>query len=156
MKKVFYIIVLFGCFATQSQTKKESLKVYSFKDVEELHQQNPKPMVVFIYTDWCKYCFAMEKTTFNNKDVIKALNDKFYFVKLNAKEKKDILFLNKQFKYKPTGSNTGIHQLAKELALKKGRISYPTTTILNLELQIELQITRYMKSKKLIQILSKI
>jgi len=155
MKKITAFIILFVCFTIQSQEKKEKLKVYSFHEVEKLHQQNPKPLVVFIYTDWCKYCFAMKKNTFKNNEVIKALNTQFYFVKLNAEGKKDISFLNHTFKYQPTGNNTGIHQLANELAVIKGRISYPTTTILNSKFEIELQKSGYINSKQLKTILYK-
>lgn len=154
MKKFIAFIILFTCYNLQSQEKKE-LQVYTFQEVEELQKQNPKPVVIFIYTDWCKYCFAMEKNTFNNKEIIKVLNDKFYFIKLNAEEKKNITFLNHTFKYQPTGNNTGIHQLANELAVVKNRISYPTTTLLNSKFEIELQKSGYINSKRMNTIINR-
>ena len=154
MKKIIAFIILFVCYNIQSQ-ESEELKVYSFKEVEKLHQQNQKPIVIFIYTDWCKYCFAMKRNTFENKEVTKILNDKFYFVKLNAEEKNDITFLNHTFKYKPTGNNTGSHQLAEELASINNQISYPTTTILNSKFEIELQKSGYINSKKMKSIINK-
>ena len=154
MKKFIAYIILFTCYNLQSQEKKE-LQVYTFQEVEELQKQNPKPVVIFIYTDWCKYCFAMEKNTFNNKEIIKVLNDKFYFIKLNAEEKKNITFLNHTFKYQPTGNNTGIHQLANELAVVKNRISYPTTTLLNSKFEIELQKSGYINSKRMNTIINR-
>ena len=154
MKKFIAFIILFTCYNLQSQEKKE-LQVYTFQEVEELHKQNPKPVVIFIYTDWCKYCFAMEKNTFNNKEIIKVLNDKFYFIKLNAEEKKNITFLNHTFKYQPSGNNTGIHQLANELAVVKNRISYPTTTLLNSKFEIELQKSGYINSKRMNTIINR-
>ncbi|WP_405611352.1 thioredoxin family protein [Polaribacter sp. Asnod1-A03] len=155
MRKYIAFIILFICFTTQSQEEKEELKVYSFNEIEKLNKQIPKPIVVFIHTDWCKYCFAMKKNTFNNNEVIKALNDKFYFVFLNAESKKDITFLNHTFKYKPTGNNTGVHQLANELAGIKNRISYPTTTILNSKFEIDILKNGYINSKKMLFILKK-
>ena len=89
--------------------------LFTFEEVEEIHQQIPKPILVFLYTDWCKICFGMKKTTFKNRKVIQLLNEKFYFIKLNAEEKQDITFLGKIFTYKPTGINTGMHELAVEL-----------------------------------------
>ncbi|MCG1035367.1 thioredoxin family protein [Polaribacter sargassicola] len=156
MREYIAFITLFICLTTQSQEKKEELKIYSFLEIEKLNKQSPKPIVVFIYTDWCKYCFAMKKNTFSNKDVIKALNNKFYFVLLNAESKKDINFLNHTFKYKPTGNNTGVHQLADELAGVKNRIIYPTTTILNSNFEIDLQKSGYLNSKRMLSILKRI
>lgn len=153
MKKYITIIILFVCLTIQSQ--KKELNVYSFEEVEILHQQKPKPVVVFIYTDWCKFCYAMKKNTFENKEVIEILNKSFYFIKLNAEGKKDITFLNNTFKYKPTGINTGIHQLANELASIKNRISYPTTILMNSKFEIELQKNGYINSKKMKSILNR-
>jgi thioredoxin-related protein len=97
----------------------------------------------------------MKETTFKNKKIIQLLNDNFYFVKLNGEEKKDITFLGKTFVYKPTGTNTGVHELAKELAAIQKRISYPTTTFLNSKFVIQLQINGLCTAKKMEEILSR-
>ena len=148
MKKIIILILFIANLATFSQSVKSELRVFSFEEVEQLHQQKPKPIVVFIYTDWCKICFGMKKNTFQNDEIIKLLNDKFYFINLNGEEKKEITFLGKTFVYKPSGNKTGTHELAIELAAIKGRISYPTTTILNSNFEIEAQIDGYLNSKK--------
>ena len=124
MNKIFLYILLCGYFTTNAQTKKTTLKVYTFPEIEKLHQQNPKPIVAFVYTDWCKICFAMKKTTFTNDKIIHLLNNQFYFVKLNAEQKEDIVFFKKTFIYKPSGNKTGINELTKELASINGKISY--------------------------------
>ena len=146
MKKIIILILFIANLATFSQSVKSELRVFSFEEVEQLHQQ--KPIVVFTYTDWCKICFGMKKNTFQNDEIIKLLNDKFYFINLNGEEKKEITFLGKTFVYKPSGNKTGTHELAIELAAIKGRISYPTTTILNSNFEIEAQIDGYLNSKK--------
>lgn len=153
MKKFFLYSILFGCFTMYSQNKKENITIFTFEEVEKLQQQNPKPIVVFIYTDWCKFCHGMKKNTFQNKEVIRTLNEKFYFIKLNAEEKRNITFLGKTFKYKPSGNKTGINELAKELATINKKISYPTTTILNSNLEIDLQIGNYINSTEMHQLL---
>jgi len=154
IKKIFTLFLFLGSFATLPQAEETKLKVYTFSEVDKLHPQKPKPIVVFIYTDWCKICYGMKKTTFKNKKVIQLLNDNFYFITLNGEEKKEITFLGKTFVYKPTGSNTGVHELANELAAIKKRISYPTTTVLNSKFVIELQISGLYNAKKMETILS--
>lgn len=154
MKKIIILIVFLGNLATFSQSVKSELRVFSFEEVEQLHQQKPKPIIVFTYTDWCKICFGMKKNTFQNDEIIKLLNDKFYFIHLNGEEKKEITFLGKKFVYKPSGNKTGTHELARELAAIKGRISYPTTTILNSNFEIEAQIDGYLNSKKFYKLIN--
>ena len=155
MKKLLILAVFLGKLAIFSQSEKSELRVFTFKEVEKLQQQKPKPIVAFIYTDWCKICFGMKKNTFKNDTVISILNDKFYFVLLNAEQREDIYFLGKTFVYKPSGSKTGIHELAEELASIDRKISYPTTTILNSNLEIDLQIGTYINSKDMHTILIK-
>lgn len=138
----------------QSQEKKEILKVHTFKDVAKIHQQKPKPIIVFLFTDWCKICFGMKKNTFQNDKVIKLLNDKFYFVKLNGEDKNDITFLDKTFVYKPSGNNTGTHELAKEIGSINGEISYPTTVFLNNKFEIDLQLNGFINGVKFYKLLN--
>jgi thioredoxin-related protein len=155
-KKLLFLFIFFGCFTIYAQERKgkEVLNIFTFEEVEELHQQTPKPILIFLYTDWCKICFGMKKTTFRNTEVIKLLNDNFYFVKLNAEEKKDITFLGKMFTYKPTGTNTGMHELAAELGTIKKTIIYPTTIILNTVFEIDAQLTGLYNTRKMTDILT--
>jgi len=155
-KKLLFLFIFYGCFTIYAQERKgkEVLNIFTFEEVEELHQQIPKPILVFLYTDWCKICFGMKKTTFKDQEVIKLLNDNFYFVKLNAEEKKEITFLGKMFTYKPTGTNTGMHELAAELVTIKKTIRYPTTIILNTVFEIDTQLTGLYNTRKMIDILT--
>ena len=155
-KKLLFLFIFFGCFiiCAQERNGKEVLNIFTFEEVEELHQQIPKPILVFLYTDWCKICFGMKKTTFKDQEVIKLLNDNFYFVKLNAEEKKEITFLGKMFTYKPTGINTGMHELAAELGTIKKTITYPSTIILNTVFEIEAQLTGLYNAREMISILT--
>lgn len=155
-KKLLFLFIFFGCFTIYAQESKgkEVLNIFTFEEVEEIHQQIPKPILVFLYTDWCKICFGMKKTTFKNRKVIQFLNEKFYFIKLNAEEKQDITFLGKIFTYKPTGINTGMHELAAELGTIKKTIIYPTTIILNTVFEIDAQLTGLYNARKMIGILT--
>jgi thioredoxin-related protein len=156
-KELLFLFIFFGCFINYAQENKEKeiLNIFTFEEVEKLHKQKPKPILVFLYTDWCKICFGMKKTTFKNSKVIQLLNDAFYLIYLNGEEKNDILFLGKTFTYKPTGTTTGIHELANELGVIKKKIAYPTTIILNTGFEIDAQLIGFYNSKKMIRILSK-
>lgn len=132
------------------------LKTYTFEEAEQLSKENPKPIVVFVHTDWCKYCKMMENSTFKNADIINLLNDKFYFVSFDAETKNDITFKNHTFKFYPTGQNTGIHELATALATVNNHIAYPTITILDCDYSILFQKQSYLKNKELLSILEKI
>lgn len=146
MKKL--IILLFLLVANQNFAQ---LKVHTFEEAEKLSIQNPKPFVIFIHTSWCKYCKMMENATFKNKEVIQQLNEHFYFISFDAESKNDIIFNNHTFKFKPKGTNSGIHELAEALSNQ----NYPTITILNPDFTIATQIESFLNAKQLLNYLSK-
>ncbi|MCH5717454.1 thioredoxin family protein [Niabella hibiscisoli] len=125
------------------------LKAHSFEEIEGLQKTARRHLVVFVYTNWCRYCDAMKTTVFKNEAVARTLNEDYYFVQLNAEEKKDILLNNHRFKYKPNGRNTGVHELATALATIDGKLTYPALVILNAKLEIVFQYSGWLNHKEL-------
>lgn len=146
MKKVIFITLIF------TQTIWAQLNTYTFQEVAaKTHKKN---IVVFLNTNWCKYCKVMEHTTFKNKKVIEQLNKYFYFIPFNAETKTAVNYLNNTFTYKKTGKNTGVHELAQALGTYKGKLSYPTTVILNTKNEIIFQHPYVLNHKSLIKVLN--
>ncbi len=154
MKKLCHLLLLFIAVFTYQNTVGQ-LKISTFSSVEKEMKTNPKPLIVFIHTDWCIYCKNMENTTFKNEDIIRNFNKNFYFISLNAENRESIHFLNHTFRFQPNGNKTGIHQLAKELGTVGNQISYPTLTILNPKYEIIFQQNSFINSKELLKILFK-
>jgi thioredoxin-related protein len=130
------------------------LKSYSFTELDSLQKTEKRNIIIFIHTDWCRYCQAMKNTTFKNEKMIKLLNEKFWFGDLNAEEKQDITFNGNTFKYKPTGNNTGIHELAEQLGIIEGKIAYPVLCILNSNYEIIFQCNEFLSSDGLLKVLN--
>ena len=132
------------------------LKTHTFQEAEQLAIKTPKPIVVFIHTSWCKYCKIMEHSTFKNKQVIETLNESYYFVPFDAQSTESITFNNHTFKFQPTGTKTGIHELATALATINGQVIYPTTTILGTDNSIIFQQHSLIRAVDLLSILQKL
>lgn len=145
MKK--FLILVFLLIANQNFAQ---LKMHTFEEAERLSRENPKPFVIFILTSWCKYCKMMQNSTFKNEEVIKQLNENFYFISFDAEAKNDITFNNHIFKFKPKGNDSGIHELAESLSNQ----TYPTITILNPDYAILVQIESFVNAKQLLNYLS--
>jgi thioredoxin-related protein len=155
MKNCFgmlYFLFLLGSLLL-SEKSHAQLKTYQFEQIDSLQIIQKRKVIVFIHTDWCKYCQAMKNTTFKNKEVIMLLNNYFYFLELNAEEKKTILFKGKQFLYKSTGNQVGTHDLSKELALINGQISYPTLCFIDDNAEILARQNGFIMSSKFIAFL---
>lgn len=152
MKKLFLLIFLFGISATGFC----QLKSYSFEEIDSLQQIQKRKIIVFIHTDWCQYCQKMKATTFKNQEIIQKLNSEFYFIGLNAEEKRDITFNNHTFKYKPSGNNIGVHELALQLGTQNNQIVYPVLCVLNEKNEIVFQYSNYLSPKDFKLLLEKL
>lgn len=152
MKKWGYIVLIFFWMIPSGFAQ---LRSYSFEEAEKLSKENPKPFVVFVHTPWCNYCKMMENSTLKNPEIIKLLNTDFYFISLDAESKEDIHFNNHTFSFKPNGQNTGIHELATELATIDSQVIYPTITILQPDFSIMFQKHSFLSSNQLLAVLEK-
>ena len=151
MKKWVYILLIFFWAIPSGFAQ---LKAYSFEEAEKLSKENPKPFVIFVHTSWCNYCKMMENLTFKNPEIIQLLNTDFYFISLDAESKRDIYFNNHTFQFKPKGENTGIHELATELATIDSQVVYPTVTVLNPDFSIVFQKHSFLNTKELLVVLN--
>lgn len=95
-------------------------------------KKNPKKILIDVYTKWCGPCRLLDKNTFQNKDVAKYINEKFYAVKFNGEGNEVVTYQNNTFKnpnYDPARSETrnSPHQFANALGIN----AYPTIVFLN-------------------------
>ncbi|CAM1367385.1 thioredoxin family protein [Tenacibaculum xiamenense] len=154
MKQLITIILFLVSHHLASQSNDVKLLSYTFEQVEQLQKKKQKPVVVFIHTSWCKFCFAMKEKTFTDPEVVHLLNKNFYFISLDAEFKKPIKYMGYEFKYKKTSASSGIHRLAETLATTAKGISYPTTVILGSGNTIDEQIDYYLSVNQMVNGLS--
>jgi thioredoxin-related protein len=147
--------LLFAIFLLPKQSFAQP-NTYQFEQIDSLQKIEKRTVLVFIHTDWCKYCQTMENTTFENVKIIEQINEQFYFVTLNAEEKRNIVFNNHVFKYKPTGANTGTHELAEQLGRVESKVAYPTLCFLNTDNEIIFQYPQYINHAELMAILTRL
>lgn len=117
-------------------------------------REQPKPIIIFIHTDWCKFCAMQENNTFSRPEVVKEINQNFYAVRLNAEETNDIIFLNKKYRYKPSGTGSGHHELAEMLGIKNGKLSFPSIVILSESWQVIQRETGFLNAEELLMVLA--
>lgn len=154
--KTIYTLLLIGISFLIPIASFSQIISYKFEQLGSLQKTEKRNVAVFIHTNWCKYCQTMQNTTLKNDSIIEQLNKKFYFINLNAEQKKDIVFNGHTFKYKPTGINTGIHELAEQLATIDNKVNYPTICFLNANNEIIFQYDQFINSTELDIILKRL
>lgn len=148
MKKIIFLLIFGFALHTNAQEKVNWL---SFEKAIELNKTNPKPLLVSIYTDWCGYCKRMDKETYTNPVIAKYINDNYHAIRLNGEGKKPITYRDYTFKYNEKG-NAKYHELSA--ALQNGKLSYPTTVILNKEEQLLDRIPGFLDPRKMEMVLA--
>lgn len=132
------------------------LNHYAMEQLDSLQRAEPRPVAVFIYTDWCKYCAAMKHTTLRNPSVIALLNQSYYFVALDAEGKEDIRWRGHTFSFQPSGNRQGIHAMAEQLGTVNGAVAYPTLCFLNADYDIVFQHNQFISATDLVKVLNKL
>ena len=103
----------------------------SLEEALKAQKENPKKILMDVYTDWCGPCKLMDKKTFQNSDVSAYISDHYYAVKFNAEGQETINYFGNTFtnpNYDPNrkGRNA-THQFTQFLGVK----GYPTVIFIS-------------------------
>lgn len=143
MKNIVTVIAAIILSLTLSGQQGEKVHWYSINDIDKVLAENPKPVFIDSYTDWCGWCKKLDKDTFSDPVIAKYLNENFYPVKFNAESKEPVTFLGREFIN--DGKSGKAHQLA--VALMQGKMSYPTVIFLNEKGELLAPVAGYMVPK---------
>ena len=149
MLKQLIFILIFTAFSCSVFAQ---LKWISFRDLNDSLTIQPRTMLIYIHSNWCKYCKLQENAVFNDPKVIELLNQKVYPLKLDAESREEVIFLGR--KYEGASVNS-YHELAMHWAAIEGRLTLPSIVILNSN-SVYKVINGYIKREKLIAILNEL
>ena len=126
MKKLILLVpILFLTFSLKAQDKE--INWMTFKEALAAQKENPKKIMMDVYTNWCGPCKMLDKQTFHNKNLVNYVNQNFYAVKFNGESNEKITYKGQEFgnphydaakEFKRNSS----HQLADHLQIR----AYPS------------------------------
>lgn len=132
MKYMFTLLAAFilssGFVSVEPPVVEEKINWMTWDEAVEANKKNPKKIFIDVYTDWCGWCKKMDKSTFVDPTIVKALNKNFYAVKFDAEQKEAIDFNGNKFIFVNQGRR-GVHQLA--YSLLDGKMGYPAFVFLD-------------------------
>lgn len=150
MKKLLLVLLLaVGSFAT---VQAQEIKWMSLDEALAAQKKKPKPIFMDVYTDWCGPCKMLDKNTFSDQKVIKAINEKYNAVKFNAEGNEEFqfggkLYNNPSYQEARKSSRNGIHQFTSYLQVP----GYPTMAVIDSEGKVTKGIVGYKTPDQLIQ-----
>lgn len=92
MKALKYIIVFVAIMVSNSVVSQDEIQWMTMNEALEAQKEQPKKIIMDVYTHWCGPCKLLDKNTFSNKDVIEFINTNYYPVKFNAEGTEEITY----------------------------------------------------------------
>lgn len=129
----------------------QEVKWLSIEDAVKKNADNPKKILVDVYTDWCGWCKVMDKNTFKHPVIAKYINENFYAVKLNAEQQEDITLNGTTYKFVNQGRR-GYHELAAKLL--NGQMGYPSVVFLDEQVRVIQPLSGYIKPQPFDEIIN--
>lgn len=147
MRKIKYVLLLIMITVfsvSYTITGKEKIRWITVAQLNGLYANNPKPILIDLYTDWCGWCKEMDRTTYKNEKLSAYINEHYYAVKYNAESRDSISFNNQAYGFnKKFGTNDF------SMYLTFGRLEYPTTVFLSSINARPAPLSGYLKPKEM-------
>ena len=151
---ITFISLLFIATISVNGQSNEKINWISFNQLNDSLKVNPKKVFVGFYADWCLYCKEMDRTTFQDDDVIKELNENYYAVKMDIETEEKITFGNQTFVNKRVKKVNPVHEIALLLASRKNKpFSLPAYLLFNENFEAKARYFQYLDSPALLKII---
>jgi thioredoxin-related protein len=129
--RIYFFFLSLSFVGVGTAQAQEQIQWMKFEEAIAANEENPKMILVDVYTDWCGWCKKMDKETFTDPRVIAHFQKNFYAVKLNAEDtKRKFSFMGKTF-------------TEAEMAASMRVNSYPNFVVIEPELQNIAQLPGY-------------
>lgn len=125
------------------------VKWVTIEKAQKLNKEEPRKILIDVYTKWCGPCKMMDRYTFNDKWTSNYINEHYYAVKFDAEGPDSCTFKGTTFKnpsyIKDKSGRNGTHKFTQAIAPVNGRIAYPTIVFLDEELNLITPIQGFQK-----------
>ncbi len=155
LQNTLFLSVLAAVFSlNMTPTAPPSTETINWISIEEAYagaQQDGKKILIDFYTDWCGWCKKLDADTYSKAKVISYINEHFHAVKFDAEQRGELTLAGRTYGFIDQGRR-GVHEFAA--VMMNGRPSYPSTSILDANLNPITTVPGYHGPQEMLMILS--
>jgi len=144
MRVFVFLLPVLALFASNSSNAQSiGIQWITIEEAMDAQAQEPRKIIMDVYTQWCGPCKMMMANTFTHPDVIDFINDNYYAVKFDAEGPDPVTFQGEL--YENEGYREGVrgrnspHPFSRALGVS----AYPTLIFMSEKGQIIAPITGY-------------
>ena len=149
MKQLWYLSIFLPFISTYLNA--QEINWLTIEEAEAANKNEPRKILIDVYTDWCGWCKKMDATTFEDKNIVEYLNKNYYCVKLDGEDNDILVFKGVEFNFVNEGRR-GYHELAA--GFLQGKMSYPSLVFLNEDLTVLQVMNGFRTSNELLPIIT--
>ncbi|MFN2430888.1 MAG: thioredoxin family protein, partial [Cryomorphaceae bacterium] len=97
MKALITLLLILPLYLN-AQVSKNEIDWITWDEVEVKMEKEPRKVLVDVYTKWCGPCKIMNKTTFQDKNVVDYINQNYYAIKFDAEGSDEVSFKGTVYK----------------------------------------------------------
>ena len=146
--KLLLAIITTQLISSKVFSQTETIHWYTLEEAQKLELQEPRKILIDIYTDWCGWCKKLDAGAYHDPQIVEYVNSHFYPVKFNAETHDTITFKGVDYMYDPMYR---VNMVSPKIM--PGSNGYPTTTILDEKLNLLNVQPGYMEIKTMLQFL---
>lgn len=117
-------VIIFSC-GQKPTGSADHVKWMNLSEASARLQNEKRPILIDLYTDWCGWCKIMDKKTYSNTKVARYLQENFYPVKVNAESRETMIWNGKSYNF-----NADFRTNDFAVYVTQGRLEFPTTVII--------------------------
>ncbi|MBO3115733.1 thioredoxin fold domain-containing protein [Winogradskyella sp. DF17] len=144
------LLNLLVVFALVQGAVAQEINWLTIEEAIALQKNEPRKIIMDVYTNWCGPCKLLDKNTFHNPDVVDYINKNYYAVKFNGEGNSNVTYKENTFanpNYDPAKANrrNSAHEFTRYLRVS----AYPTMVFFDEEANFIAPISGYLKPQQI-------
>jgi len=92
-----------------AQSEDQEIDWVSLEKAVSMAEEKPKKIMLFMEADWCTLCKKMKREVFPESEILKAINNSFYLVRIDIESGDVVMFKGKEWTKKELSQNLELY-----------------------------------------------